>query len=127
MTGLRTFFSSFSTPYSLLVLRLPSIPELELAFVCTSSRLLVELSLLANSWKLRRLTLVLLLLFSLSDELALRLLPELVPLSLRLGMVTAETERDGRARLLGRLVLFRDEVVPARGRRPPPDEGGGPL
>jgi len=37
-----------------------------------------------------------------------------------------EADRGGRASELGRLVLFRDEVVPARGRRPPPIEGGGP-
>ena len=47
---------------SILSLLLPSRPELELeddAFVCTKSKLLVELRRLANSWKLSRLALVL--------------------------------------------------------------------
>jgi len=109
-----------STPYSLLPRLLPSRPELELALVWTSNRLLVELNLFANSVKESRLTLVLLLLFSFGSVPAFKLLLllPLLPL-LRLGIVVVEKEREGRAREFGLLFLWCEGVVPVRGRRPP--------
>jgi len=110
-----------STPYSLLPRLLPSRPELELALVWTSNKLLVELNLFANSVKESRLTLVLLLLFSFGSVAAFKLLLllPLLPLSLRLGIVVVEIEREGRAREFGLLFLWCEGVVPVRGRRPP--------
>jgi hypothetical protein len=100
-----------STPYSELPLRLPSRPELLDAFVCTSSKLLVELKRFANSEKLNLFTLVLLLLFTLVS-VGCKL-----PLSLALGTAVVDIERDGKAREFGRLPPFRDEAIPVRGRR----------
>ena len=71
-------------------------PELLETFVCTSSKLLVELKRLANSVKLNRLVLVLLSLFSL-PSVTFRLLDELVLTlrSLEIGIVADETDRCG--------------------------------
>jgi hypothetical protein len=101
-----------STPYSELPLLLPSLPELELALVCTRSKLLVELSLFANSEKLSRLTLVLLRLFTLASVVCNEL-----PLSLKFGTAVVDIEREGKASEFGRLPPFREDVVPVRGRR----------
>ena len=104
--------SCSSTPYSLLPLLEPSLPELLELLVCTSSRLLVELNLFANSENERRLTLVLLLRFNFSSVPAWRLFP-----SLRLGTAVVDIEREGKAIEFGRLPPLREEVVPVRGRR----------
>jgi len=106
-----------STPYSLLPRRLPSRPLLLLALVWTSSRLLVELNLLANSEKLNLLTLVLLLLLIFAS---VPVCSEL--LSLKLGTAVVEIDLEGSAMELGREPPVRDEVVPVRGRR---EVGGG--
>jgi len=124
LTELRWPLRSSSTPNSELVRRLPSRPELELAFVWTRSRLLVELNRFANSVKLRRLTLVLLLRFrSFASRSPVVKFPLLLVefMSFRVGTAAADTEREGRAREFGRLLRF-EEVVPVRGLRPPPLE-----
>jgi hypothetical protein len=115
---LRLLLAIFSSsPYSELPLLDPSLPELELAFVWTRSRLLVELNLFANSWKESLLTLVLLLLFSFGSRSGAA-----KPESLREGMVVAEIDLEGSARELGRELRWEEEFVPVRGRSPPPLE-----
>jgi hypothetical protein len=117
--------SSPSPPNSLLPLLLPSLPEFEEAFVllCTNSKLLVELSLFAYSWKLNLFILVELLLFSLRLLLALGA----KEVSFKAGIVVVEMDRNGRAIELGRLALFAWPVavlVPPRVRKSP-ESGAG--
>ena len=130
LTEARKPCSSASTPYSLLPLLLPSLPEFEDAFVflCTKSKELVLLSLFANSVKLSRFTLVELRLCKFSFPTArFPFVLELEEVSFRLGIAVVEIEREGRAREFGRLFLLCccvTVLVPVRGRSPPELFGG---
>ena len=90
-------------------------------FVCTSSRLLVELRRFANSVKLSRLTLVLLLRFTAKSPAVRLPLLVLAVSSSDMGTLFADTERYGSPMELEQL-LRCEGPVPLRGRRPPPLE-----
>jgi hypothetical protein len=97
-----------------------------LVLLWTKSKELVLLSLLANSVKLSRFTLVELRLFSFPAE-RFPLALELEDVSFKLGIVVVEIEREGRAREVGRLFLLCccvTALVPVRGRSPPELMGG---